>query len=182
MKEAPIAESLTEHEQEILDCLVEGLSNQKIAQRLKLAHKMVKWYNSQIYSKLGVAGRDEAIEQAAALNLLHANDASINAETQHNLPVQATPFIGWLHELVDLAGLIANPEIRLLTILAPGGMGKTRLALAAAERQLHYFNNGVSVVQLAAGASATCSGCCFLLDWIISSGTIATSVRAAPAI
>ena len=52
-------EPLTTREQEILACLGEGLSNQEIANRLYLASKTVRWYNSQIYSKLGVKGRME---------------------------------------------------------------------------------------------------------------------------
>jgi LuxR family maltose regulon positive regulatory protein len=62
-------EPLTAREQEILQCLTEGLSNQEIAQRLYLAEKTVRWYNSQIYDKLGVANRQEAIEQVRALDL-----------------------------------------------------------------------------------------------------------------
>jgi predicted ATPase/DNA-binding SARP family transcriptional activator len=52
----------------------------------------------------------------------------------HNLPAQPTPFIGREEELAALDKLIADPEVRLVTIVGPGGMGKTRLALAAAER------------------------------------------------
>ncbi|MCP4426195.1 MAG: protein kinase, partial [Chloroflexi bacterium] len=69
----------------------------------------------------------------------------------HNLPPQPTPFIGREAELTALDDFIANPEIRLATIVGPGGMGKTRLALACAERQLtaRYFANGVFFVNLA---------------------------------
>jgi predicted ATPase/DNA-binding SARP family transcriptional activator len=56
--------------------------------------------------------------------------------TPHNLPPQATLFIGREKELADLSELIANPGTRLVTILGPGGIGKTRLALALAERLL----------------------------------------------
>ena len=60
----------------------------------------------------------------------------MGAENQipHNLPVQATPFIGRLTELEALAKLMADPAIRLVTIVGPGGMGKTRLGLAVAEQ------------------------------------------------
>ena len=56
-------------------------------------------------------------------------------QKRHNLPPQATPFIGREAELAELDQLLANPEIRLMTIVSPGGMGKTRLALATAEQQ-----------------------------------------------
>ena len=63
---AKLPEPLTEREQEILLCLAEGLSNQEIAKRLHLAEKTIRWYNSQIYSKLGVSNRASAVEQAPA--------------------------------------------------------------------------------------------------------------------
>jgi serine/threonine protein kinase/tetratricopeptide (TPR) repeat protein len=73
---------------------------------------------------------------------------------KHNLPIQATPFIGREHELTELSKLLAQPETRLVTIIAPGGMGKTRLSLAAAEHQLASFQNGVYFVALAPLSSA----------------------------
>jgi predicted ATPase/DNA-binding SARP family transcriptional activator len=70
----------------------------------------------------------------------------------HNLPRLATPFVGREGELAALDELIANPDVRLVTIVALGGMGKTRLALVAAERQLesNLFPDGVYFVPLAA--------------------------------
>jgi predicted ATPase/DNA-binding SARP family transcriptional activator len=52
---------------------------------------------------------------------------------RHNLPSQQTPFIGRKEEIANLKVLLQNPDIRLVTIVGPGGMGKTRLALATAE-------------------------------------------------
>jgi len=54
----------------------------------------------------------------------------------NNLPVQSTPFIGRKRELSELEKLLADPDTRQITIVGPGGMGKTRLALALAERLL----------------------------------------------
>lgn len=71
------------------------------------------------------------------------------AVRRHNLPGQTTPFIGRQDEVADLTRLLAEPEMKLVTILAPGGMGKTRLSLAAAERQLNRFRDGVFFVPLA---------------------------------
>jgi predicted ATPase/DNA-binding CsgD family transcriptional regulator len=48
------------------------------------------------------------------------------------LPAQPTPFVGRAAELTDIHRLLADPTCRLLTLLGPGGMGKTRLALEAA--------------------------------------------------
>ncbi len=82
-----------------------------------------------------------------------AQPASLPAPQQtqvvHNLPPQPTPFIGREKELTVLDELMAKPEVRLVTIVGPGGMGKTRLALKAAEAQLPNFKRGVYFVPLA---------------------------------
>lgn len=67
----------------------------------------------------------------------------------HNLPVQMTPFIGREEELARLQGRLEDPAHRLVTIVGPGGVGKTRLALAGAERVLDRFADGVWWVPLA---------------------------------
>jgi DNA-binding SARP family transcriptional activator/predicted ATPase/tetratricopeptide (TPR) repeat protein len=57
----------------------------------------------------------------------------------YRLPSQPTPFVGREEELGALEELLAQPMVRLVTVLGPGGIGKTRLALQAgtlaAERQ-----------------------------------------------
>lgn len=67
----------------------------------------------------------------------------------HNLPRQPTPFVGREHELEELAKLLNQADTNLVTIMAPGGMGKTRLALQAAEAFLQSDYRGVYVVELA---------------------------------
>jgi predicted ATPase/DNA-binding CsgD family transcriptional regulator len=61
---------LTEREIEILRLAAEGYSNREIADTLVLATGTVKWYLSEIYSKLGVASRTQAIARARTLSLL----------------------------------------------------------------------------------------------------------------
>ncbi|UCC87717.1 MAG: winged helix-turn-helix domain-containing protein, partial [Anaerolineales bacterium] len=68
---------------------------------------------------------------------------------RHNLPPQATPFVGRQTELAELTRWLADPEVRLVTILGPGGMGKTRLAIQAALAQLDVFAHGVRYAHLA---------------------------------
>ncbi len=67
----------------------------------------------------------------------------------HNLPTQFTPFVGRREELGEVLRLMAQPDCRLLTLVGPGGMGKTRLALRAGESLLESFPNGVFFVPLA---------------------------------
>ena len=52
---------LNEREQEIVQHLTTGSSDQQIADELFLSLNTVKWYNRQIYSKLGVRSRTQAI-------------------------------------------------------------------------------------------------------------------------
>ena len=46
----------------------------------------------------------------------------------------ASPFVGRHDELAQIAALLADPACRLLTLVGPGGIGKTRLALEAAQQ------------------------------------------------
>ena len=79
-----------------------------------------------------------------------------------NLPPQPTVFVGRERELAELERLLGDADVRLVTIVGPGGMGKTRLAIAAAERLLPEpgaagdppYPDGVFFVPLAALASA----------------------------
>ncbi len=66
----------------------------------------------------------------------------------NNLPTQTTPFIGRESELAELKTLLNDPGVRMVTILGPGGMGKTRLALEAAAQT--DFLHGAHFVALAA--------------------------------
>jgi predicted ATPase/class 3 adenylate cyclase len=68
--------------------------------------------------------------------------------TPNNLPTQLTQFIGRETELPTLKSLLTNVHNRLITIVAPGGMGKTRLALEVAEQVHLAYPQGVYFVAL----------------------------------
>jgi DNA-binding SARP family transcriptional activator/predicted ATPase len=74
--------------------------------------------------------------------------SKISQENIHNLPVSLTPFVGRDAELDELQAFLENPNCRLLTILGPGGSGKTRLALETVGSQLGKFSHGIFWIPL----------------------------------
>lgn len=78
-----------------------------------------------------------------------ARPRQLTTRPSSNLPVALTPFIGRGRELVEISKLLADPTCRLLTLLGPGGIGKTRLAIQAAEEKEFAFAQGACFVPLA---------------------------------
>ncbi len=79
--------------------------------------------------------------------------ATLTQAPPNNLPAQTTSFVGRDHELSQIKDLLSDPDCRLLTLIGPGGIGKTRLALQAASRLAkpgqRLFQDGVYFVPLA---------------------------------
>ena len=70
-----------------------------------------------------------------------------------NLPSPRTSFVGRAAELAEIDRLLEDPDCRLLTLLGPGGAGKTRLALEAAARRVERYPHGVHFIPLVSVAS-----------------------------
>jgi predicted ATPase len=66
-----------------------------------------------------------------------------------NLPAQLTKFVGRDGELAGVKQHLLRPDVHLVTLTGPGGIGKTRLALQAAEEMASHFAGGVYYVPLA---------------------------------
>src|SRR5436190_2547996 len=66
-----------------------------------------------------------------------------------NLPTQPTPLVGRERELGELLELLGLEDVRLLTLIGPGGSGKTRLGVQAAAELIERFPDGVYFVSLA---------------------------------
>lgn len=146
-----IAEQITDRERDIIACLAERLSNREIAERLFIAESTVKWYVKQINSKLYTRNRRGIVARADELGLLETEQSepeTLFQRPRENLPRQTTPFIGRTQEITEIHDLLLQEKVRLLTILAPGGMGKTRVALEVAEQLLANFPDGVYFIEL----------------------------------
>ncbi|MCA9964196.1 MAG: AAA family ATPase, partial [Anaerolineales bacterium] len=112
-----------------------------------------------LWEELGVSPEAETDALFAAIYDGRLSEVPLpkTAVIPHALPASTTPFVGREAELQQLATLLASGTTRLITIMGPGGMGKTRLALAAAQTQLERstlshtiaFADGIYFVPLA---------------------------------
>ncbi len=84
---------------------------------------------------------------------LHAENEHELLETPTNLPTQPTQFVGRDAEKETLATQLERPDCRLVTLVGPGGIGKTRLAIEVARAQQGAFKDGVLFAPFAAVAS-----------------------------
>jgi predicted ATPase/class 3 adenylate cyclase/Tfp pilus assembly protein PilF len=76
----------------------------------------------------------------------------LQTPTVSTLPPEPTPFVGREREVAAIIELLDNPGVRWLTLVGPGGAGKTRLAQRVAASLLPAFPDGVFFVPLAAVA------------------------------
>ena len=118
-RKAASSDRLNEREKEILRRLSTGLSDQQIAEELFLSLNTVKWYNRQIYSKLGVRNRTQAIARVKGLGLLESGiSMSPVPVPRHNLPAQTLLFVGRGREIAEVKQLLHTS--RLLTLTGTG--------------------------------------------------------------
>ena len=90
-------QSWSSRELEIVPLLAQGLTNREIADKLVLSPETIKWYNKQIFDKLGVGSRTQAAARARELGLLQEGkpaDTPAARPTFNDikLPAQLTSF------------------------------------------------------------------------------------------
>lgn len=155
---AELVELLTQREQQVLRLIVAGLTNRQIAQELFVEHATVKWYIRQIYRKLDVRSRRQAIARGKEMQLAETEPAGVEAETTSisvALPTPVNPYKGLRAftaadrgdffgrealagrllgrlELPDTPGSPgASPGAgRFLAVIGPSGSGKSSLIRA----------------------------------------------------
>jgi predicted ATPase/DNA-binding CsgD family transcriptional regulator len=148
-----VLDELTPREMEILQMIAEGLSNRDIAERLVISLETARWYSKQIYSKLGVHTRAEAVVYASRLGWQKPSVEAIPARRRTLelpkvvLPARATKLIGRQREVEEIEYLLTSS--RCLTLTGPAGVGKTSLARQVAAEVLPLYADGVFFVELA---------------------------------
>ncbi|RLC75358.1 MAG: SARP family transcriptional regulator, partial [Chloroflexi bacterium] len=95
-----------------------------------------------------ILAKELGVEPSAETQALYRRIKAARSIRRNNLPPQPTPFVGREKELAEIARLLANPDCRLLTLIGPGGIGKTRLAIQAAAQNSQHFLHGVWFVPL----------------------------------
>ncbi|MAT97501.1 MAG: hypothetical protein CL608_10200 [Anaerolineaceae bacterium] len=107
--------------------------------------------NDKVTAIANRLGHGDKVTSSGLVTVSPSHRRSQNAVTlsqKHNLPAPTTTFIGRENELAQIEKWLAEPDGRLLTIIGPGGMGKTRLAQEAARGQVGAFADGVWYVSL----------------------------------
>lgn len=133
------AQLVTEREAEVLSLLTGRLSNAQIARKLQISVRTVEHHVSALLRKHG-AGDRGALMEFADRGLTHL------PQRLAGLPSPHTSFVGRVAER-DLIRTTLETE-RIVTLLGPGGVGKTRLAMAAAETVAPAFGNRGGFVDL----------------------------------
>lgn len=154
---APLSEPLTERELDILRLLVKRLSNDEIAHALTLSVSTIKWYVKQIFGKLGVHSRVEAVARAAQLNLLgDAPLVTLSLADGAEQPI-APVFVARERELDRLARLLDRAlagQSQVVFIVGEAGQGKTALLSEFAHRAQQAYAS----VLVASGSCNAYSG------------------------
>ncbi|WP_339155978.1 ATP-binding protein [Actinomadura luteofluorescens] len=134
----------SKREAEVLAALAERLSNVQIAGRLHISVRTVESHISSLLRKYGVTDRWELAEEARRRTPQPGHIAG--------LPAARTTFLGRGEEIATVLALLERE--RLVTLLGPGGIGKTRLAAVAAEAAAPTFPLGGAFVDLVPVAGA----------------------------
>ncbi|MGH9123362.1 MAG: ATP-binding protein, partial [Acidimicrobiales bacterium] len=140
-------EAISSREAEVLDALGEHLTNAEIARRLHISVRTVESHVSSLLRKLGAGDRRDLAAQAVEMILVPSpSNRGIVC-----LPASWTSFVGRSAELDELRAALAAD--RLVSLVGPGGVGKTRLAVMAARRDGPAFPGGGAFVDLLSATS-----------------------------
>jgi predicted ATPase/DNA-binding CsgD family transcriptional regulator len=136
------AAGMSQREAEVLDALGAHLSNAQIAGRLHISVRTVESHVSSLLRKFGVIDRRELAELAQTV----LAPATGRPAAPVGLPAQWTSFVGRDPERDAI--LAALKSSRLVSLVGPGGVGKTRLAVEIAREAAPSYPSGCAFVDL----------------------------------
>ena len=139
---AGYAAGMSQREAEVLEALGAHLSNSQIAGRLHISVRTVESHVSSLLRKFGVTDRRELAELAQTVLAPAAGKPAAPA----GLPALWTSFVGRGQERDAI--LTALKTSRLVSLVGPGGVGKTRLAVEVAREAAPSFPSGCAFVDL----------------------------------
>jgi len=112
------------------------------------AMKHYQHYSQVIMEELGLEPSDDMENIKRLISQGDPGTLSQQMLSRNNLPYLQTSFIGREQESAHSVKHLKDKNCRLLTLVGPGGVGKTRLALNIARKVLHLFPDGVFFIQL----------------------------------
>jgi predicted ATPase/DNA-binding XRE family transcriptional regulator len=136
-----------------------GLTQEELAERSGLSvdtisllergeHRRPHRYTTQSLAEaLGLSQSDRIRFETSARK--PGGGATARAAQTSDLPSPLTPFIGREREVEEVRQKLLRPEVRLLTLTGPGGVGKTRMGIEVATHVRDQFADGVCFVALA---------------------------------
>jgi DNA-binding SARP family transcriptional activator len=101
-----------------------------------------------------ILANELGVEPSVETALLFKRIWSAQTSPPYDVPTPPTAFIGRAAELTDIKQRLTDPVCRLLTLVGPGGIGKTRLAIQAATERRDNYLNGAVFIPLARVTSA----------------------------
>jgi predicted ATPase/DNA-binding CsgD family transcriptional regulator len=148
----PATTALSPRQAEIAALIVRARSNGEIAESLSLSERTVENHVAEIFNKLGINSRVELVARLLGSGELGESPLPAGS-TNHNLPAQRTSLVGRESAIDEIAASLA--ENRLVSVIGPGGIGKTRTALAVGALRLEDPAAQVWFVDLAPVANGT---------------------------
>jgi predicted ATPase/DNA-binding CsgD family transcriptional regulator len=136
--------ALSAREREVLVLLGEQLTHEQVGERLFISARTVESHVASLRRKLGMPDHRALVRFAVEQRWTPAGGV--------RPPAPLTSFVGRERELAGLVAMLGTA--RLISAVGPGGVGKTRLALAASAAAAPRFEDGVCWVDLAPVADA----------------------------
>ena len=151
--------ALTSRERQVAVLVGRGATNKAVASELAISVKTVEFHLRRVFAKLDIVSRAELAHLVGTLEGRGGHRAQ--------LPAERTRLVG-RDILVERIATKVQAQ-RCLTLLGPGGVGKTRVALTVAGRLQAHFRDGAWLVDLVAG-----------VDGVSITQHVATSLRLRP--